>query len=73
MSLSKEIEKLKFDKRLTDWQVSRGRLAKADLKKHLDSLPDLASNVEHVRFPEDGAGTNHSNGGAGFGSSSSMQ
>jgi hypothetical protein len=46
MSLSKEVEKLKFDKRLLDWHVSRGKLSKEDKKKYLDSLPDLASNVE---------------------------
>lgn len=62
MSLSKEIEKLKFDKRLLDWQVSRGRLSKADLKKYLDALPDLASNVEPLHFPEDGGSRSSTNG-----------
>ena len=56
MSLSKEIEKLRFDKRLTDWQVSRGRMSKAELKQHLDALPDLASNVETLRLNEESAG-----------------
>lgn len=46
MSLSKEVEKLKYDKRLLEWSVSRGVLSKEDMKKHLDELPDLASNVE---------------------------
>lgn len=46
MSLSKEIEKLKYDKRLLEWSVSRGVLSKEDMKKHLDELPDLESNVE---------------------------
>ncbi|HVK61985.1 MAG TPA: hypothetical protein VM432_10560 [Bdellovibrionales bacterium] len=48
MSLSKEVEKLKYDKRLFEWHVSRGKLSKEDAKKHLDSLPDLSSNVEKV-------------------------
>jgi hypothetical protein len=46
MSLSKELEKLKYDKRLLEWHVSRGKLSKEEMKKYLDSLPDLASNVE---------------------------
>lgn len=46
MSLSKEIEKLKYDKRLLEWHVSRGKLSKEDKQKYLESLPDLASNVE---------------------------
>ncbi len=47
MSLSKELEKLKYDKRLLDWHVSRGKFPKEELKKYLDSLPDLATNVDH--------------------------
>ena len=47
MSLSKELEKLKYDKRLLEWHVSRGKLSKDDAKKYLDALPDLASNVEY--------------------------
>ena len=46
MSLSKELAKLKYDKRLLDWQVSRGNVSKEELKQYLDSLPDLASNVD---------------------------
>jgi hypothetical protein len=47
MSLSKELEKLKYDKRLLEWHVSRGKLSQDDAKKYLDALPDLASNVEY--------------------------
>lgn len=53
MNLSKEIEKLKSDKRLTEWFVSRGHMTRAEQKKQLDSLPDLASNVEPFRFSEE--------------------
>ena len=45
-SLSKEIENLKYDKRLTEWHVSRGKISREDLNKHLQSLPDSAGNVE---------------------------
>jgi hypothetical protein len=46
MGLSEEIEKLKYDKRLMEWHVSRGKLSKDAMDKHLKELPDLASNVE---------------------------
>ena len=46
MSLSKELERVKYDKRLLEWHVSRGKLSKEEMKKYLDSLPDLATNVE---------------------------
>ena len=68
MSLSKEIEKLKHDKRLTDWHVSRGKTSKEELKKYLDSLPDLASNVEAFRFSDEGSDPHdHRSGSNGFG------
>lgn len=49
-SLATEIERLKFDKRLTDWSLSRGKFTKDDLKKHLESLPDLSENVLRVEL-----------------------
>ena len=48
MSLAKELDKLKTDKRLTDWHLSRGKISKEEQKKMLDALPDLSSNVEKV-------------------------
>lgn len=56
MSLSKELEKLKYDKRLLDWHVSRGKISKEDLKKYLDSLPDLQTNVEPFGLGHDSGG-----------------
>jgi hypothetical protein len=41
-SLAAEIDRLKYDKRLIDLNVSRKRLTKDELKKHLDALPDLS-------------------------------
>ncbi len=49
-SLATEIERLKFDKRLTDWSLSRKKFSKDELKKHLDSLPDLSENVIRVEL-----------------------
>lgn len=62
MSLSKEIEKLKYDKRLTDWHVSRGKMSKEELKKYLESLPDLATNVETFALGKDDSSDNDSFG-----------
>lgn len=50
MSLAKELDKLKYDKRLLDWHVGRGKLSKDEVKKYLEALPDLASNVENLTF-----------------------
>jgi hypothetical protein len=53
MGLSKEIEKLKYDKRLIDWNVSRGKFPKEELNKYLGSLPDLANNVDYFGLGDD--------------------
>ena len=62
MSLSKELEKVKYDKRLLDWHVSRGKLSKEEVKKYLDSLPDLASNVEAFELGSEGMRGTNGNG-----------
>lgn len=46
MSLAQANKNLKFDSRMIERNVSVGEMSKEDLKKHLDSLPDLAHNVE---------------------------
>jgi hypothetical protein len=53
MSLYKEIEKLKYDKRLTDWQIRAGKITREDLNKHLQNLPDSADNVDSLRLSEE--------------------
>lgn len=45
MGLKKELDKLKFDSRLTAYNLSRGKLKKDELQAHLSSLPDSADNV----------------------------
>jgi hypothetical protein len=65
MSLSKELEKLKYDKRLTDWHVSRGKFPKEELKKYLESLPDLQSNVEPFTLGHDHGDSMPTGGGGG--------
>ncbi len=45
MGLKKELDKLKFDKRLTGYHLTRGKLKKDELAAHLAALPDSADNV----------------------------
>lgn len=52
MSLAQANKNLKFDKRMTERNVTVGEMTKEELKKHLESLPDLAHNVE--KFTVDG-------------------
>lgn len=53
MSLDKAMKSLKFDKRLTEWNLSNGQLTKEELKKHLDSLPDLKDKVDLVNIGDE--------------------
>ncbi len=46
--LQKVLEALKFDKRMAEWYMRRGLLTTEELKKHLESLPDLSA--EAARF-----------------------
>lgn len=57
MSLAKAVNNLKFDKRLTEWCVNNGQMTKEELKKYLESLPDLATQVDLVHMEEDSLDT----------------
>ncbi len=62
MSLYKEIEKLKYDKRLTDWHLSRNKVTKEEWQKYLSSLPDSAENVDTFRLHEEAGDRSNGNG-----------
>lgn len=53
MTLGDAIKNLKYDKRLTLWNINQGNLTAEELKKHLDSLPDLGKNVELMTMSEE--------------------
>ena len=53
MSLKKEIENLKFDKRMIDWNISRNLLTQDELKKHLSELPDSSHNLASIELNEE--------------------
>jgi hypothetical protein len=46
MSLAKANKNLKYDKRMIERSISIGEMTKEELQKYLESLPDLAHNVE---------------------------
>jgi hypothetical protein len=53
MSLKKEIENLKFDKRMIDWNISRNLLTQEELNKHLGELPDSSHNLSSIELSEE--------------------
>ena len=50
MSLYKSLKDLKFDKRLTEYNLAKGQLTEEELKKHLESLEDVGHKVDLVRI-----------------------
>lgn len=54
MSLDKAMKNLKYDKRLTEWNITNNQITKEDWQKHLESLPDLANEVAPVGLEDDG-------------------
>lgn len=53
MTLGDAIKNLKYDKRLTLWNINQGNLSSEELKKHLETLPDLGKNVEMMTLTDD--------------------
>jgi adenine specific DNA methylase Mod len=60
--MSEQNKKLKFDKRLLEWNMNHGQLSKEELKKHLDELPDLANKVDVLRMGHDSDKQNQNSG-----------
>ncbi len=52
MSLDKALKNLKFDVRMTEFNVNQGQITKEELKAHLNTLPDLANNAEKIDLEE---------------------
>lgn len=53
MSLHKSLKNLKFDKRLTEYNLNKGLLSQDELKKHLESLPDVGSKIDLINFKKE--------------------
>lgn len=43
---------MKYDTRVTHHHLRFGTLSESELKAHLASIPDSASNLDHVRFED---------------------
>lgn len=52
MSLAQANKNLKYDKRMTERNITVGDVSKEEWQKHLDQLPDLANNA--ITFTIDG-------------------
>ena len=52
MSLPKAVKNLKFDKRVTDWNIANDKLTKDEWTKHLEALPDMAGKTEQVTLQD---------------------
>ena len=52
MSLDKALKNLKFDVRMTEYNVNNSVITKEELKNHLTQLPDLAANSEQIDLDE---------------------
>ena len=61
MSLHKSLKNLKFDKRLTEYNLNKGLLNKEELKKHLDSLPDVGSKIDLINFKRESTNSQEPN------------
>jgi hypothetical protein len=53
VSLDKSLKNLKFDKRLTEYNLNKGLLTQDELKKHLETLQDVGSKIDLVSLKKD--------------------
>ncbi|MCC7406248.1 MAG: hypothetical protein IT288_17780 [Bdellovibrionales bacterium] len=51
--LSKALAQLKFDSRMTEWNQNQGLVTPEEVKKHLDSLPDLSSRALQLTLEDE--------------------
>lgn len=59
MALDNDLDTLKFDNRLVEFQIRHGQLTKAEVEKHLSNLPDSASNVSKVQLFDESKTNGH--------------
>ncbi len=50
MSLHKALKNLKFDKRLTEYNLNKGLLTKEELQQHVGSLQDISDKAGIVNL-----------------------
>jgi hypothetical protein len=59
MALDNDLDTLKYDSRLYEFQLRHGQLTKAEIEKHLNNLPDSASNVSKVQLFDESKTNGH--------------
>jgi hypothetical protein len=52
MSLDKALKNLKFDVRMTEFNIDNGVISKEELKAHLSQLSDSGNNSEKLSIEE---------------------
>ena len=52
MSLDKALKNLKFDSRMTEFNLNNNVISKEELKAHLEKLPDSGANSEQIDLEE---------------------
>ena len=52
MSLEKALKNLKYDVRMTEYNLANGQITAEERKKHLDSLPDSQAQSEKLKIGE---------------------
>ncbi len=57
MALDKAIINMKYDKRMTEWNLNNGVLTKEELEKHLGQLPDLTTHIAPLVLEEETNGS----------------
>lgn len=54
MSLDKALKNLKFDVRMTEFNLNNGVVSKEEFNSHLSQLPDSGANSEKLNIEENG-------------------
>ncbi len=52
MAKDQSIENLKFDKRLIEWNLNNNQISNAELKSHIETLPDLKEKSEPMSLTD---------------------
>jgi hypothetical protein len=53
MELHEALQRVKFDKRLIDWHIKQGIITEEEVKKHLQSLNDVAAQSMQLDLEND--------------------
>lgn len=66
MNLGQALEKLKFDNRLQDWNLSQGIISSKDLKSYLEKLEDLSNRAAPLDLDSERRRSSSLNGNGRF-------